>query len=175
VSRSFFASSPKSGVSASALSVAILGLLLASCSPSSEKAEPESPAPAEAAVPPADAPPAAMPDTASAAPVETAAPTPSATPPATTPAPAPKTTPATTPPPARPAPVQTAGLPAGAGRDTTQRVCSTCHSIDVVTARGRTGGEWGDIINQMTNLGLNTSDAELDEIQAYLTRALPPR
>lgn len=93
--------------------------------------------------------------------------------------PAPRnTTPATgTPAPAvpRPAPVQSAGLPAGPGRETTMRLCSNCHTIDTVTARGRTGAEWGEIITQMTNLGLNASDADLDEVQAYLTRAVPPR
>ncbi|NBB52669.1 hypothetical protein GVN24_30785 [Rhizobium sp. CRIBSB] len=75
----------------------------------------------------------------------------------------------------RPVAVQTAGLPAGPGRDTTMRLCSNCHTIDTVTARGRTGAEWGEIITQMTNLGLNASDADLDEVQAYLTRSLPPR
>jgi mono/diheme cytochrome c family protein len=68
-----------------------------------------------------------------------------------------------------------AGLPAGAGRDVVQRVCSSCHGIDTVTAVGRTPQQWADIIGQMQNMGLSASDDDLATIQSYLSRQLPPK
>ncbi|MBN9464009.1 hypothetical protein [Brevundimonas sp.] len=76
-------------------------------------------------------------------------------------------------PPPRPAP--TGGLPPGAGRDTVQRVCTSCHAIGMVTAKGRTPDGWSEIIGRMMGLGLEASDEDLQTVHAYLSRNLPPR
>lgn len=82
-------------------------------------------------------------------------------------------------PPAKAAPAPPAarpgGLPAGAGRDTVQRVCTSCHAIGMVTAKGRTPDGWSEIIGRMMGLGLEASDEDLQTIHAYLSRELPPR
>lgn len=80
-------------------------------------------------------------------------------------------------PPAARSPVVQAstGLPAGAGRDTVQRVCGACHSIETVTAVGRSPQGWADVIGQMQNMGLSASDEELETVHAYLSKNLPPK
>jgi cytochrome c5 len=98
----------------------------------------------------------------------TAAPQTKTTTPPTTPAPQ---SPASPP----PAAIVRAGLPAGAGRETVQRVCTSCHAIGMVTAKGRTADGWSEIIGRMIGLGLEASDEDLQTVHAYLTRELPPR
>ena len=118
--------------------------------------------------------------------IETAAPEASAalvqTPPAVTPPAKPESpvvaaqssAPSAKAPPAPPA-ARPGGLPAGAGRDTVQRVCTSCHAIGMVTAKGRTPDGWSEIIGRMMGLGLEASDEDLQTIHAYLSRELPPR
>lgn len=67
------------------------------------------------------------------------------------------------------------GLPPGSGRDVVQRACTSCHAIGMVTAKGRTSQEWGEIIGRMQGLGLEASDDDLYTIHQYLSRELPPR
>lgn len=110
--------------------------------------------------------PAGTPAPAVAAP--TAAPQIKAATPPTTPAPQ---SPALSP----PAAIVRAGLPAGPGRETVQRVCTSCHAIGMVTAKGRTADGWSEIIGRMIGLGLEASDEDLQTVHAYLTRELPPR
>jgi cytochrome c5 len=78
-------------------------------------------------------------------------------------------------PPSPPAAIVRAGLPAGPGRDTVQRVCTSCHAIGMVTAKGRTADGWSEIIGRMIGLGLEASDEDLQTVHAYLSRELPPR
>lgn len=68
-----------------------------------------------------------------------------------------------------------AGLPAGAGRETVQQVCTSCHAIGMVTANGRTSDGWAEVIERMMGLGLEASDEDLQAVHAYLTREFPPR
>nr|WP_314434993.1 cytochrome c [uncultured Brevundimonas sp.] len=74
-----------------------------------------------------------------------------------------------------PRPAPAGGLPPGAGRDTVQRVCTSCHAIGMVTAKGRTPDGWSEIIGRMMGLGLEASDEDLQTVHAYLSRNLPPR
>ncbi|WP_312407224.1 cytochrome c, partial [Brevundimonas sp.] len=74
-----------------------------------------------------------------------------------------------------PAAARLGGLPPGAGRDVVQRVCTGCHAIGMVTAKGRTSDGWSEIIGRMMGLGLEASDEDLQTIHAYLSRELPPR
>lgn len=163
---------------AGGVAVALAALIAAGCTPAEpagsggapEKAAAETPAvvataPVVTAATPVEAPPA------SAAPV-VAAPAPTPTPAAPRPA-----APAAGAPAAPAAPVVRAstGLPAGPGRDLTQRVCTACHAIGMVTAKGRTSQEWAEIIGRMQGMGLEASDDDLYAIHEYLSRELPPR
>jgi competence protein ComEA len=66
-------------------------------------------------------------------------------------------------------------LPAGDGRDTMIRVCSKCHDPDIAAQQDLDGPGWKDLVNQMAGNGASASDAEFDQIVAYLTRAFPPK
>jgi cytochrome c5 len=64
-------------------------------------------------------------------------------------------------------------LPAGAGRDVAVRVCSQCHSPEVVAHQNLDAQGWKDLVNQMANNGANGTDADFDTISKYLTAAFP--
>jgi competence protein ComEA len=60
------------------------------------------------------------------------------------------------------------GLPAGPGRDTLIRVCSTCHSPENVIANGQDRAGWEDTISKMQlQSGLGLTAAESDAVIAY--------
>jgi mono/diheme cytochrome c family protein len=65
-------------------------------------------------------------------------------------------------------------LPLGPGRDVEIRVCSQCHTPERPAAQRHDLAGWNDIINTMVNNGAQASDAEFDQIAAYLTRSFPP-
>jgi len=55
------------------------------------------------------------------------------------------------------------------GNETTERVCSECHGIEVTQMR-RTAREWDDVVTSMAVRGANATDDELTTIKRYLTR-----
>jgi competence protein ComEA len=64
-------------------------------------------------------------------------------------------------------------LPGGAGRDTTIRVCSSCHSPDKVVTHGQTREEWEATLRKMAAFGMAATDDELSEILDYLAKNFP--
>ncbi|MEO6817961.1 MAG: hypothetical protein ABI177_14810, partial [Edaphobacter sp.] len=64
-------------------------------------------------------------------------------------------------------------FPALAGRDTMLRVCSNCHSPNVVLDKHLDASGWNDIIQAMITRGAVASDADFDTIVGYLTKAFP--
>jgi mono/diheme cytochrome c family protein len=66
-------------------------------------------------------------------------------------------------------------LPAGPGRDIEIRVCSQCHSPERPAAQRHDLAGWNVIINQMVSNGAQASDAEFDQIAAYLAKSFPPK
>jgi mono/diheme cytochrome c family protein len=48
--------------------------------------------------------------------------------------------------------------------------CVACHEAGFITQVRRPKGEWRDLINQMIGRGADVSDAEADQIQAYLEK-----
>ena len=66
-------------------------------------------------------------------------------------------------------------LPAGPGRDTMIRVCSKCHDPEQVVGQEMDASGWKDLVNQMASNGANATDAEFDEIAAYLTKSFPAK
>jgi len=61
-------------------------------------------------------------------------------------------------------------LPPGRGRDTTIRICSGCHGLDSAVAQYRSHDDWTKTLDQMADNGAQASDAEWDDILAYLDR-----
>jgi competence protein ComEA len=66
-------------------------------------------------------------------------------------------------------------FPAGPGRATTLRLCSTCHSPNNVLAMGRDKEGWEEIITKMVGFGAQGTDDEFTEILDYLTKNFPPK
>lgn len=64
-------------------------------------------------------------------------------------------------------------LPAGPGRDATKRVCSACHSVEIVAQQHLSRAGWKEIVETMANNGAVASDAELVTITEYLSGAFP--
>lgn len=84
-----------------------------------------------------------------------------------------------TPPPAPSASPPPAAADASAvdpGQTLMETKCVACHDTGVITQMRRPKGDWRDLINQMIGRGAEVSDAEADQIQAYLEKnyALPP-
>ena len=64
-------------------------------------------------------------------------------------------------------------LPAGPGKDTLIRVCSSCHSPDNVIANGQDRSGWENTITKMAGFGAVASDEEFTEILEYLVKNFP--
>jgi len=71
--------------------------------------------------------------------------------------------------------IQPGVLPAGPGRNVAQRLCSSCHSLVLLTATGHTEDEWDSIVARMENNGMMASPEDIDTVITYLGKALPPR
>lgn len=76
--------------------------------------------------------------------------------------------------PGQPAPAPAAGPPSAdkpaidPGLALMQVKCVTCHDAGFITQVRRPKADWRDLINQMIQRGADVSDAEADQIQAYL-------
>jgi cytochrome c5 len=64
-------------------------------------------------------------------------------------------------------------LPEGAGRETTIRVCSGCHAVELVAEKHLTRQEWFDLVQFMGDRGATGTPAEMAEITDYLARSFP--
>ncbi len=64
-------------------------------------------------------------------------------------------------------------LPPGPGRDTMIRVCSNCHSPEVVVNKHLGPQQWYDLIQLMAARGADATDAEFDQITEYLAKSFP--
>jgi mono/diheme cytochrome c family protein len=65
-------------------------------------------------------------------------------------------------------------LPDGPNRETVERVCSGCHSVQMFVGRGMTREQWGGVVSNMIGRGAKISDQEFDQIVEYLGKTLPP-
>ena len=66
-------------------------------------------------------------------------------------------------------------LPDGKGKDVTQRVCSTCHGVNLFTGQRHTKEKWSSIIDTMVSRGMDASDENLATINNYLATNLAPQ
>jgi competence protein ComEA len=79
------------------------------------------------------------------------------------------------PPPAQsPSADQHPEFPPGQGRDTLLRLCSRCHSPNIILANGQTREGWEATITKMVSLGATGTDEDFTDIADYLTANFPP-
>lgn len=75
---------------------------------------------------------------------------------------------------AEPAPMdEYAFLPAGEGRDTTIRLCSACHGLDLISHQRLSRQEWFEMVQFMVDRGAMGTPAELAEVTDYLAEHFP--
>ena len=65
-----------------------------------------------------------------------------------------------------------AQLPEGVHRDTVQRVCSGCHSVQMFSGRRMSRQQWGATVSNMIGRGAKINDDEFDQIVSYLSTTL---
>jgi hypothetical protein len=54
-----------------------------------------------------------------------------------------------------------------------ERVCSGCHDLGVISDKGRTAEDWQKVVDLMADRGAQATDAEFDQITAYLAKTQP--
>jgi competence ComEA-like helix-hairpin-helix protein len=56
------------------------------------------------------------------------------------------------------------------GHEMTEKVCTECHEVEVVTALRRTPRDWNNMVTTMAQRGANGTDDQFATIKKYLTR-----
>ncbi|MEZ2346609.1 c-type cytochrome [Terriglobus sp. RCC_193] len=64
-------------------------------------------------------------------------------------------------------------LPNGPHRDTVQRICSSCHAVQMFTGRKMSKEAWGTTVSNMIARGAKINDDEFDQIVTYLSATFP--
>lgn len=64
-------------------------------------------------------------------------------------------------------------LPPGPGRDVMVRVCSQCHSPEIVANQRMDHDGWKALVDQMANNGANATNQEFDTVTTYLATVFP--
>jgi mono/diheme cytochrome c family protein len=80
------------------------------------------------------------------------------------------------PPAPTPPPAPTDAAPVDPGLALIQTRCVMCHGADFVLQARKPKAAWRDLINEMVGKGAQVTDAEADQIQAYLEKnqSVPP-
>jgi cytochrome c5 len=78
------------------------------------------------------------------------------------------TKPATPAPAVKAAPAATAPANDDADRALMEKDCSSCHSVDQVTARNRSAAEWAETIDRMINYGAQLTPEDNKRIADFL-------
>ena len=65
---------------------------------------------------------------------------------------------------------QPPGPSEGEGKDLTERVCSACHEMTVVTAERHSEQQWKALVDDMVRRGAEASDSEKKVILAWLLK-----
>jgi cytochrome c5 len=65
-------------------------------------------------------------------------------------------------------------LPDGAGKQILLNICTQCHTLDRVKARGSSAEEWDELLMHMLNEGAPLSDAQYPVLLNYLARNFQP-
>lgn len=59
-------------------------------------------------------------------------------------------------------------LPDGAGRETTEKLCGSCHGVGLFVNRRESRESWNGIIEDMIRRGMKGEDEEFGEVSDYL-------
>jgi competence protein ComEA len=65
-------------------------------------------------------------------------------------------------------------FPPGDGREAVMRLCSKCHSPNIILAYGQNRLGWENTITKMARLGAKGSDDDFSDVADYLTANFPP-
>ena len=65
-------------------------------------------------------------------------------------------------------------FPAGTGKDAVMRLCSRCHSPNIILATGQDRTGWENTITKMVHMGATGDDEDFSDIADYLTANFPP-
>jgi len=65
-------------------------------------------------------------------------------------------------------------FPPGDGREAVMRLCSKCHSPNIILAYGQNRVGWENTITKMARLGAKGSDDDFSDVADYLTANFPP-
>ncbi|MDQ6677240.1 MAG: helix-hairpin-helix domain-containing protein [Acidobacteriota bacterium] len=65
---------------------------------------------------------------------------------------------------------QTLTLPPGEGKETTERVCGSCHGAELLIGRQETRETWGAIVDDMVQRGATGTQDEFYEVVDYLAK-----
>jgi competence ComEA-like helix-hairpin-helix protein len=68
---------------------------------------------------------------------------------------------------------QPGALPEGPGKELVEVICSSCHSTERIAAQHKTGTEWQDKVLEMLQEEPDVTQAERDQIVAYLAKSFP--
>ena len=63
---------------------------------------------------------------------------------------------------------QSLKLPEGAGKETTQKLCGSCHGAELLIGRQESREAWGAIVEDMIQRGATGNEAELYDVVDYL-------
>jgi mono/diheme cytochrome c family protein len=66
-------------------------------------------------------------------------------------------------------------LPEGPNRDLVERMCGSCHGVEMVAINGRSEENWNVTLEEMTGYGLRLTPVERAQVLKYLSVYLPPR
>ncbi len=72
-------------------------------------------------------------------------------------------------------PVYAQNLPAGKGRDSLNRVCTSCHDLNSVPGLHYARADWKKLVDSMKEMGAEATAAEFGEIVDYLTLNFGPQ
>ena len=63
-------------------------------------------------------------------------------------------------------------LPEDAGKALVTENCSSCHGVDLITAKRRTPAEWDEVMNRMLANGAPLTDEQSKQVLTYLVTYL---
>src|ERR1700723_1591046 len=66
-------------------------------------------------------------------------------------------------------------LPDGAGKETVQKACVSCHALSTVTTAGHNRGEWTSVLNMMVTAGAPVPKDQIAAVTDYLAKNFPER
>lgn len=64
------------------------------------------------------------------------------------------------------------GLPDGPGKQTTEKLCSACHGVNIFVNRRESRDGWNSLVEEMIRHGMQGEDEEVGEVSTYLAKHL---